>query len=211
MDEERMKCPYCSEQIIVDAKKCRFCGEWFTDKKKPDVDIDKLLVPLRKSPDEPPKPKMQVNIEEPACDLSNDSIKKPGVIPSGRERRIHWSKIILTIAYIGIIAGFVVYERNAQKVLKSGRELVKFGKFQEARDEYLRVTDEYRLSFAVIGAQRDLQRVQWQLEDKVSVDSVYWLPFVVWPVCSVLLFLIFVTRIHRTGIAFLSFVLLRSF
>jgi len=208
MDEERIKCPYCSEQIIVDAKKCRFCGEWFTDKKKPDVDISKLLQPLRNTSNEPPKPKLHRNIEEPSYDLSNDNIKKPGVIPSGREHRMHWSRIILSIAYIGIIAGFVIYERNAQKVLHSGQELEKVENFQEARDEYLRVTDEYRLSFAVIEAQKNLQRVQGQLEEKVSVDNVYWLPFVAWPVCSVLLFLIFVTRIHRAGIAFLSFILL---
>ena len=86
MDEDRIKCPYCSEQIIVDAKKCRFCGEWFTEKKKDDVDISKLLEPLRKIPDKPPKPKVQVNIEESACDLSNDNIKTPGVIPLSREQ-----------------------------------------------------------------------------------------------------------------------------
>jgi hypothetical protein len=208
MDEKRIKCPYCSEQIIIDAKKCRFCGEWFTEKKETDVDISKLLEPLRKTSDEPPKPKLHRNIEEPSFDLSNDNIKKPGVIPSGREHRMHWSRIILTIAYIGIIAGFVIYERNARKVLYSGQELEKLEKFQEARDEYLKVTDKYRLSFAVIAAQRDLQRVQEQLENKVSIDNVYWLPFVTWPVCSVLLFLIFVTRIHRSLIAFLSFILL---
>ena len=208
MDEERIKCPYCSEQILIDAKKCRFCGEWFIDKKKADVDKSKIFQPLRETSVESPKPKLQRKIEEPAFDLSKSNIEKPGVIPLGRQHRTHWSRIILTIAYIVIIAGFVIYERNAHKVLKSGQELEKLEKFQEARDEYLRITGEYRLSFAVIEAQKDLQRVQEQLEDKESIDNVYWLPFVAWPVCSVLLFLIFVTRIHRAGIAFLSFVLL---
>lgn len=28
MGEKRRKCPFCSEEILPDAKKCRFCGEW---------------------------------------------------------------------------------------------------------------------------------------------------------------------------------------
>ena len=39
-EEERMKCLYCSEQILADAKKCRFCGEWFGEKYKPSVNSD---------------------------------------------------------------------------------------------------------------------------------------------------------------------------
>jgi hypothetical protein len=209
MEGERVKCPYCSELIIIDAKKCRFCGEWFIEKKKPEVNGNiKIIHPLREASDQRPKPKPQRKIEKPSYDLSDDNIKKPGVIPLGRNRRINWSRLMFSIVYIGIIVAFVVYEMNAQKVLTNGHELEKVEKLQEARDEYLKVTNDYRLSFAVIGAQSDLERIQAQLEDKVSIDSVYWLPFVTWPVCSVLLFLIFVTRIHRAGIAFLAFLLL---
>ena len=209
MEEDRIKCPYCSELIIKDAKKCRFCGEWFKETNKPEVNSKiKVFQPLREAPVELPKPKPQRKIEEPKFDLSKSNIEKPGVIPLGKERRTNWSRLILSIVYIGIIIVFFVYERSAQKILHNGQELEKANKFQEARDEYLKVTDDYRLSFAVIEAQRDLERIQEHLERRVSIDNVYWLPFVAWPVCSVLLFLIFVTRIHRPVIAFLAFLFL---
>ncbi len=36
-EEERIKCPHCFEKILADAKKCRFCGEWFEEKYKHSV------------------------------------------------------------------------------------------------------------------------------------------------------------------------------
>ena len=42
MKEKRIKCPYCSEQILADVKKCRFCGEWFTKENKPAVNSSSI-------------------------------------------------------------------------------------------------------------------------------------------------------------------------
>jgi len=32
--EENKKCPYCSEQILITAKKCKHCGEWLEESKE---------------------------------------------------------------------------------------------------------------------------------------------------------------------------------
>ena len=36
MEENRKKCPYCGEDISVDAIKCLHCGEWLVDEKESD-------------------------------------------------------------------------------------------------------------------------------------------------------------------------------
>ncbi len=206
MKEERIKCPYCSEQILKDAIKCHFCGEWFTEKNKPEVNSDLTVSrPSQDTQDEQSEPEFQEAVEEPQKELVESPVESPIPSVSPQKRRIAWLRIILTIVYIGIIIAFVVYERNAHEELNRGRGLEKLQEYQEAREKYREVIEEYQLSFAVIETRKNLRRVEEQLGNNFSMDDVYWLVFITWPICSVLLFLVFVTRILRPGMAFLAF------
>lgn len=215
MNEERIKCPYCSELILEEAIKCRFCGEWFSERNKPDVtDVNSDLTVSRPSQDNPDtqdkqsEPELKEAARESQKELVESPVKRSMPSPSPKKRRIAWLRIILTIVYIGIIIGFVIYERNAHEVLNLGRGLENQQKNQDAREKYREVIEEYQPSFAVIEARKNLRRVEEQLGNDFSIEDVYWLPFITWPVCSVLLFLVFLTRILRPGMAFLAFLLL---
>lgn len=41
------KCPFCAEEILVDARKCRYCNEWLTDDNHPSQTKPKLIVKRR--------------------------------------------------------------------------------------------------------------------------------------------------------------------
>jgi len=209
MKEERIKCPYCSELILEEAIKCRFCGEWFTEKNKPDV-VNELVVPVpsQETQDKQSESKLEDDLREP----QKEPVEKPGDrrVPSlsPPKHRIAWLRIFLAIVYTGIIVAFIIYERNAHEVLNRGQESYNLKKYPEASEQYREVIEEYPLSFAVIEARKNLRLVENQFGNDISIDEVYWLPFITWPVCSVLLFLVFVTRILRPGLAFLAFLLL---
>jgi hypothetical protein len=209
MKEERIKCPYCSELILEDAIKCRFCGEWFTEKNKPGINSDiTVSQPSRDTQDKQSEPELKEAVREPQKEHVESPVERPRPSLSPKKCRISWLRIILTIIYVGIIIAFVIYERNAHEVLNCGRGFENLQEYQEAREKYRDVIEEYQLSFAVIEARKNLWRVEEHLGNNFSIDDVYWLPFITWPVCSVLLFLVFITRILRPGMAFLAFLLL---
>lgn len=206
MKEERIKCPYCSEQILVDAVKCRFCGEWFKDKDKIEAKSD--ITALRPSSDISEKksaPEFKETIHEPAGVPVKSPSESPKTIPYRQKRRIPWFRVLLTILYAGIIIAFVFYERHSHEVLHDGQALENVEKYEEAQEKYTEIIEGYWLSFAEIEAREGLSRIR--ADNELKVDNVYWLPLVAWPVCSVLLLLVFITRILRPGMAFIAFLL----
>lgn len=209
MGEERIRCSYCQELILADAKKCRFCGEWFAGKNKPSVSNEFQAL---RPPEVKQKPPAEPGLEETVEEIHEEFVESPDeesrTSYPKKKHRIPWMRVILALVYVGIIAGFVIYELNAQEVLSDARRLESEQEYRSALEGYERVTEGFRFSFAVIEARKGSRRVQESLGGDSDVDEIYWLPFVVWPTCAVLLFLVFLTRIIRLGIACLALLLL---
>lgn len=221
MEEGRIKCPYCSEQILTDATKCRFCWEWLRPKDKPTKDAGPQEHFELPAGDQFESHKGEV---EEAKEESPEH--KPAKSPESKsmKKRHPWLRIVLVIAYLGIIVALVRSELNARQILRDAQAKEDAQNYQVAFESYQNIIEAFPFSFAIIETQEGIRRLcdshgfkmprpDWlkPVEDVLGRESnvcdVYLLPFVVWPACAVLLSLVFLTRILRPGTAFLVLLL----
>lgn len=168
--------------------------------------------------------------EKPAVKAHMQEVRKVTESPARQAKTkkakgaFPWLRILLFLAYIALIAGLVVTERKALEGLSDAKAREGKGDFAGALEGYEGVRDGYPFSFSTIEAYDGIQRVANQggatpqppvkppvlgefIGEELAGATVYWLPFVCWPVCALLLGLVFLTRILRIGLAFLSLIL----
>lgn len=44
---ETKACPYCGEEILAGARKCKHCGEWLEEEPKPETRVTEPVAPVR--------------------------------------------------------------------------------------------------------------------------------------------------------------------
>ena len=145
--------------------------------------------------------------------------------PFKKRRRIPWLRIILVVVYLGIAVALGVCEFYAQRAVREGRASENAKDYKVAFNTYRNVMETFPFSLAAIETRQGLRRISesdefemprpsWLLEiedlwgREFNARDVYLLPFAVWPVCAVLLFLVFVTRILRPLTAFVALLLM---
>ena len=213
--EKRIECPFCSELIFPDAKKCRFCKEWL---KKPEGEVIK----------NPLAEKGVVVAEEvvqssPVEEDSSEADKVP-VHEGGGFRWWLALRVSLAFFYVALVFVGVFYEVSAKEVLDFALKLEKDEKYDVAYLSYQTVAKKYPLSFAASDAIAGLSRTDGDfldlglsefgvtfLEDVSGgrFDSYvhYGLPLAASMVCFAVCILVVLVRIFQIGSAIYPFLL----
>lgn len=226
MIQERIKCPFCSELILRDAIKCRFCREWLVKEQEgmktgsPREDFRPLWRSQVKEAEEGQEGEHELAVEGSPASVGNIDFWAVGHESSSAKKRyrIPWLRIILVIAYLGIVVALVFSEFNAHRILRDAQANENAQNRRAAFSMYQDITEAFPFSFAIIRAQQHLSRLcdpnecempkpSWRLAaenmlgTELNARDIYPLPSVIWPACAVLLFLALLTRIRRYAVA----------
>ncbi len=135
--EKRIECPFCSELILPDAEKCRFCKEWIS---KCEEFIEEVV---QSSP-----------VEEDSSEVD----KVFGHEGGGGFRWGVAFRVSLALFYVALIVAGVFYEAKAREVLDYAREMEEKKKYEVARLAYQTIAKKYPLSYvaseAIVGFSR---------------------------------------------------------
>lgn len=133
MPKNTKTCPFCGDEVLEVAKKCRHCGEWFTNEGK----VDDLIIKLK---------------TKKAKELS----KKVYVT----KRKIQWFRILIGLAFMFLVVAIGLYEKNAQEVLSYSQKVESAGKYKTAAMGYQIIIEKFWMSFAIVDAKEYLRRIK---------------------------------------------------
>ena len=128
MSQETKKCPYCGEEILAVAKKCKHCGTWLDGRDEAQASI-------------PATPKQDNPVNTPV----NKSAKKP----------IDFLNIAIGILAVGAIASASVYFTTDQKVLHTQLEQDSIQAEKVLSSEPNLNTDENKFLYSAAVASRE--------------------------------------------------------
>lgn len=135
-----------------------------------------------------------------------------------------WLRAIMLTSYLGIIAALCVSESVTYLILRDAQAKENNQEYADAFVLYRGVVNSFPFSFGSIEARQGLRRLSQSQELEISelfwfspiehllgsgVDAsdVHLLPLIAWPVSTILLTFVFLTRISRPVIAFLALLL----
>lgn len=163
------------------------------------------------------EPPVRVVRYAPGEDRLKSSLRK-------KRHRIPWLRIILVMGYLGIAVAMGISEFKAHRALRDAQAKENAQDYSAAFNAYRDILETFPFSFAAIETRQGLRRLSgsqefempkpsWILpiEDllgELSVSDVYLLPFVTWPACAAMLFLVSLTRIFHPVAALLSLLLM---